>query len=1126
MARICPASLAATSEAHDGPKLAGSSRITTSVSRSIGCNRKIGLARSASGGKLKSHFVQRLEWSSQKGSSLRARVFLLGAPLLAVFLGLGSLLVHGLWQVRQQVRGVDHAASEAITTGSMARVGNKYERDYWELISTGERDKWRQTEEDAQQLQRLLEEFLHENQAAGDSDDVTRIRALQADLAAVRSAVSSSAGALFDRRVTPGEQESARQNGQGLATLAESLSHLATDKETLVRRRIATLEVTSRFFLSPGYGVHKAASTMSAEAVQVALAERVGLTITTELTDAAEYRVFANDTTPDDQRRYELWLRHTEAIKALDDLVRGASVNADDARGRKLVERIRQQHQIVETLTRNVITGSARGSAKAIAATGDQLEDEANLLDASLGEYTNLQVAQLQKAASGLYSALTWAEIVLATLSLLILAAGIAALAATKRTVASLEAMTVATRQIANGSLGVSVLVTSTDELGELAASFNHMARSLAEALDQRQRAEAREHLQAAALQAAANAIVITDPTGKIVWVNAAFTKLTGYSAEETIGLHTRLFKSGTQDDAFYQQLWGTITAGAVWHGEIENRRKDGSLYTEEMTITPVRAASGETTHFVAIKFDITSRRKADKMLRDSEERFALVVQATKDQVWDCELATGKMWRSATYWPHFGYTPIESEPDLGRWRELVHPDDLDRAWGDYESALAERHPSYESEYRFRRRDGCYAVVIDRGYILYDSSGNPSRVTGAMTDVTDQRHLEEQFRQGQKLEAVGKLAAGIAHDFNNLLMIISSSGQLLEMKLDGNLNATRDLKRILTAADRAAALTQQLLAFGRKQVVASKVVDLTAVVSDTTGMLERTIGEDIDFIFHGSRNLPSILADPSQVCQVVMNLCVNARDAMPRGGKLTVETREIRVGAPYCHLHPDISPGLYAALFVTDTGEGMSKETQQRVFEPFFTTKEMSKGTGLGLATVYGIVKQNGGFISVYSEPGQGSCFKVLFPATNQSATADLAQDHLPVIAGPETVMLVEDEDSLRESIADFLSSHGYKVLQASGAAAALELLRSQSERIDILLTDVVMPLMSGRQLAEAALLESPSTRVVYMSGYTDDAVVRHGVLQANVAFLQKPFRLADLATKLRETSQRKCLASA
>src|SRR5713226_2276376 len=384
------------------------------------------------------------------------------------------------------------------------------------------------------------------------------------------------------------------------------------------------------------------------------------------------------------------------------------------------------------------------------------------------------------------------------------------------------------------------------------------------------------------------------------------------------------------------------------------------------------------------------------------------------------------------------------------------------------------------------------------------------------DVTEQRRLQEQLLQSQKMEAVGRLAGGVAHDFNNLLTVIISYTDLLLEDLGRDDPKREDVAAVRKAAEGAAALTHQLLAFSRKQVLQPKVLDVNATVATTEKLLRRLIGEDIQLVAKLASGLGRVKADPGQIEQVIMNLAVNARDAMPAGGQLTIETANVEMDQAYVRGHPLAQPGRYVMLAVSDTGIGMDEETKAHIFEPFFTTKEMGKGTGLGLATVYGIVKQSGGFIWLYSEPGQGTSFKIYMPRVDESAerATPAAAETLP--RGTETVLVVEDAPAVRAVTRQVLERQGYTVLEAPNGEAALVLATKHHGPIHLLLTDVVMPGVNGRQVAEQLARPRPDMMVLFTSGYTDDSVVRHGILESGIAYLQKPFTPDSLARKVRE----------
>ena len=460
----------------------------------------------------------------------------------------------------------------------------------------------------------------------------------------------------------------------------------------------------------------------------------------------------------------------------------------------------------------------------------------------------------------------------------------------------------------------------------------------------------------------------------------------------------------------------------------------------------------------------------------------------------------------------FGYTREEM---VGKPYQPADAADR-RRYEDAMSRVTAGAPVVGYETRGRRKDGTLVDISIYSAPMQDKGGKNSGALAVMADLSDQKRLQDRLRQSQKMEAVGKLAGGIAHDFNNLLTAITGYTDLLYLRLPGDIGK-RELSEIRKASDRAASLTRQLLAFSRQQVLQPKVIDVNEVVGNLSAMLSRLIGEDVDLVASLGEGVGPVRADPFQLEQVLMNLAVNARDAMPRGGKLTIETANVVLDEHYTRGHADVKPGPYVMIAVSDTGVGMDSETRARIFEPFFTTKELGKGTGLGLSTVYGIVKQSQGHMWVYSEPGQGATFKVYLPHHLDPDEVLPAPPPARVVPrGWETILAVEDEESLLHLVAEILRGAGYSVLTAPGPKEALRALLEHREPVHLLLTDVVMPGMSGRALADQISSERPGIRVLYMSGYTDNAIVHHGVLDPGVTYIQKPFTPDTLIKTVRE----------
>jgi two-component system cell cycle sensor histidine kinase/response regulator CckA len=512
------------------------------------------------------------------------------------------------------------------------------------------------------------------------------------------------------------------------------------------------------------------------------------------------------------------------------------------------------------------------------------------------------------------------------------------------------------------------------------------------------------------------------------------------------------------------------------------------------------------------------------KQLIAREELFRLITESAADMIAVVSVSGERLYNSPSYEKILGYTPKEIEGTEGF--EQIHPEDREKV--QKAAAEARRTGMGQSvEYRMRHKNGNWLVLESMASTILDEQGVVEKLVIVNRDITNRKQLEEQFRQVQKMEAVGRLSGGVAHDFNNMLGVIIGYGEVVQEGLD-KVHPLRDsVDEILKAGHRAASLTRQLLAFSRQQVLDPKVLDLNTVVKDMGKMLKRLIGEDVELRTDFDTGLARIRADESQIEQVILNLAINARDAMPQGGKLTLATSNFYMDEKFIRRYPfPVNVGDYILLKVSDTGSGMDARTKARIFEPFFTTKEKGKGTGLGLSMVYGIIKQSNGYIEVSSEPGVGTAFDIYLPKVDQAVDASTTATPSATLRGNETVLLVEDDSSLRALAVHMLESCGYSVLEASSGAAALEISRQQNVHIHLLLTDVVMPGMSGRVLAEQLLAQSPHVVVLYISGYTGQTVGAHGVLAEGSYFLPKPFTREALARKVREVLDRKMAASA
>jgi two-component system, cell cycle sensor histidine kinase and response regulator CckA len=517
---------------------------------------------------------------------------------------------------------------------------------------------------------------------------------------------------------------------------------------------------------------------------------------------------------------------------------------------------------------------------------------------------------------------------------------------------------------------------------------------------------------------------------------------------------------------------------------------------------------------------DITERIRAEQALKEAEERYRSLVESSPGVVYlsDPVPPYSTIYISPNI-ETLGYPLDDWKRKRDMWASIIHEDDRERVLSEIERSMSQGLDTI-LEYRVVAEDGTMRWWHDKGRFVLNEKGDKTGWQGVIVDVTETKKLEEQLKQAQKLESVGRLAGGIAHDFNNMLTAINGYSDLTLRRMKEDDPLRRNVAEIKKAGERSAALTQQLLAFSRQQILQTRIIDLNDIITDTAKLLQRLIGEDIQLVTALNPNAGRIEADPGQLSQVIMNLAVNARDAMPQGGKLTIETSRFYQDEKSTARYVSLPPGRYVALSVSDTGVGMSKEIQERVFEPFFTTKEIGKGTGLGLATVYGIVKQSGGNIWVYSEEGLGTTFRVYFPLVeNEEQMNDSAAAAETVPMGTETILLVEDEEIVRKLNRQMLEECGYTVFEAANGLEALAIIDQMENKIDLLLTDVVMPKMGGRELAEKLDQTHRRIKTLFMSGYTDDAVMRHGISEVTANFIQKPFTFDTLALKVREVLQ-------
>jgi PAS domain S-box-containing protein len=642
---------------------------------------------------------------------------------------------------------------------------------------------------------------------------------------------------------------------------------------------------------------------------------------------------------------------------------------------------------------------------------------------------------------------------------------------------------------------------------------YEHMLRrnahQITKLIGQAQGAEERYR---ALFDHADDAISFLTPEGIILETNQRAATLLGMEPGELVGRHIRDFSPEGAKDSNLRSFFDRTAAGAGRSGPVPLRHADGRVILMEFALSTTEIEGRQTV--LAIGRDVTEEVKAREALATAEERYRSLVERLPDVVWTARSDRSVGTTTPNVVQMLGFTAAELDAmDPSSRHALVHPDDRARVVAAGRDLLL-HGKSFDLEYRARHKAGHDVWVRNRGFCSFERDG-VQHAEGLLSDINERKVLEESLHQAQRMEAIGQLTGGIAHDFNNILAAILANSHFLLEALSEDDARRQDAEEIRLAAERAALLTRQLLAFSRRQVLEPAIVDLNSTVAGIEKMLCRLIGEDVSLRVTPGADLGTVRVDVGQIEQVIMNLAVNARDAMPKGGALYIETANVVLGAEYAAGHPPVEPGRYVALTVTDTGMGMDAETQRRLFEPFFTTKELGKGTGLGLSTCYGIVKQSGGHIWVYSELGKGTVFKIYLPRVD--GVVDVKDQRLPAtrLDGSETVLLVEDDQRVRSALTRVLRGHGYQVLLASDGAEAMTVVETHSGTIDALLTDVVMPRSSGPEVAEL-IRQRRGSKVLFMSGYTEHAALHCGELLRGHSFLQKPFTPSALVAKLRE----------
>lgn len=669
-----------------------------------------------------------------------------------------------------------------------------------------------------------------------------------------------------------------------------------------------------------------------------------------------------------------------------------------------------------------------------------------------------------------------------------------------------------AARRIGQGHFGELVAVGSKDEVGELARTFNQMSEILAKTTVSKDELQRSEQLLSAIISSLTEAIFIVDSTTRrIVTCNAAAEEIFGYKSAELLGQPIRMLHlNDGAADYFEGKGFVSPRAGKFVEMEYQLRRKSGEAFPVETFIKPIAQGNGIIEHHVFVVRDISERKKAE----EERTRLSQLVEQAVESVVITDTEGKIIYVNHAFEEVSGY---KREEVLGKNPRILKSGKQDPAFYSEMWGTISKGQTWRGRLINQRKDG---TLFEEEAILSpvrDTSGAIVSFAALKRDITKQMEMEQQLLQSQKMEAIGRLAGGVAHDFNNLLTSILGFAQIVLEQAGPQSPMAEDIQEIIRAGERAAALTQQLLAFSRRQVIEPKTLDVGTVVAEMEKMLKRLIGEDIDLRIKNDPGAWQVKIDPNQFGQVLINLAVNARDAMPKGGMLSIDVKNERVEEKLAYRHEQIAPGEYVVVSVSDTGSGMPEDVQRHLFEPFFTTKPKGKGTGLGLATLYGVVKQNKGAVTVYSEVGKGTAFRIYLPRYAEAGKPrESVVEVAEVLSGKETILLVEDEKMVRTMAERGLGNRGYKILACGTGQEALAVMDKMREPIHLLLTDVVMPEMSGPDLAKKVEEKRPGIKVLFMSGYTDEMMAAHGILEEGTHFIQKPFTPSTLAKKVRE----------
>lgn len=633
--------------------------------------------------------------------------------------------------------------------------------------------------------------------------------------------------------------------------------------------------------------------------------------------------------------------------------------------------------------------------------------------------------------------------------------------------------------------------------------------------ITQRKIVENKLQLQDKALLSSVNGIVITELGGRIIWVNPAFTKLTGYESKEVIGKNPRILKSDLQDSKYYKNLWDTILSGKVWQGELINLRKDGKLYFEEQTITPVRNDNGEITHFVGIKTDITERKYAEKALRQSEQKYRTLFNESKDVIYISSVDGKFLDVNPVGVELFGYNSVEELKRIDLAEQLYfNPEDRQK----FQKELGDKGYVRDHELELKRKDGEKLSVLITSRAVRDDQGNVTSYRGFIRDITKQKQLEQQLLQAQKMEAIGTLAGGIAHDFNNILGAILGYTELTNNILansNGNDIVKRNLEQVNKAGLRAKDLVQQILTFSRKTTHKPKPLQIELIVKEALKLLRASTPATVGIQQNIDNNCGLVLADPTQIHQVIINLCTNAVDAVRgSGGKIEVGLNKVEINGNTVFDNVSLPWGEYVQLTVSDNGKGMDEETIARIFDPFFTTKEAGEGTGLGLSVVHGIVKNHNGEITVWSELGKGSRFNIYLPALKTQKVPEQAKiDKL--LRGTESILFVDDEEALVQVNIQLLEKLGYRVTGNTNSHEALAAFKKAPDKFDLVISDQTMPGMTGVELARKLMEIRQDVPIILITGYSD-VINRKKAKEMGIRELvMKPILASDLSRTIR-----------